>query len=214
LTQNEKPRLLFGYAISGKPLFVSIIAIFTAMTTITTMIFKIPINPVTGQYFNFGDTSVMIVGLLFGPWAGLFAGGFGSMLGDVIAEFTGSPGALIFAPFTFIAKGLEGLLVGFIANPRNREKKPRKFDIIGGLFGGLPVIIVYYIVEVFLISPEWALIEMPWNFAQIGSAITISYIVLRALWQYLNDDYPQIRNTFYPSLDSTVSDKKSNQKDL
>jgi len=204
MTQAEKPRLLLGYAISGKSLFVSILGIFTAMTTICTIVLRIPINPATGQYFNFGDTAVMIVGLIFGPWAGLFAGGFGSMFGDVIAEFTGSPGAIVFAPFTFIAKGLEGFIVGLLANPRKREMKPRKSDLIGALCGGIPVIIVYFVVEIYLISFEWALIEMPWNFVQIISALIISNVVLKSIWPQLSKNYPQIRRTFYPQPSSPI----------
>ncbi|GAG86716.1 unnamed protein product [marine sediment metagenome] len=88
-----------------------IIGIFAAFTCILTFIVPITI-PATQGYINLGDIGVMISGLLFGPIIGGIAGGFGSALADLFI-------APIYAIPTLIIKGLEGFLVGFIANPKN-----------------------------------------------------------------------------------------------
>src|SRR4030043_11322 len=140
MSQKGKSRILLGYKISGNPLFVSICAIFATLTTIFTTVLFIPI-PATGGYFNFGDAGVMIAGLLFGPWVGLFVGGIGSMLGDVIL------GYLPFAPLTLLAKGLEGFVVGLVADPKNRLRRLEWRDFIGVGIGGAAMVLIYFIGE-------------------------------------------------------------------
>ncbi len=157
MAEKKSPRLLLGYAISGKPLFVSICAIFATLTTIFTTVLMIPI-PATGGYFNFGDAGVMITGLLFGPWVGCFAGGIGSMLGDVILGYSE------FAPLTLLAKGLEGLLVGLIADPRNRQRRLEWRDFAGAGTGGVAMILIYFTGEsLFFGGIGAALGEIPAN---------------------------------------------------
>ncbi|MCK4481520.1 MAG: ECF transporter S component, partial [Candidatus Lokiarchaeota archaeon] len=82
-------------------LSISIIAIFSALVCILTMIISIPI-PATQGFINIGDSGVMISGLLFGPIIGGFSGGIGSALADIFLGYT------IYAPGTLVIKGLEG----------------------------------------------------------------------------------------------------------
>ena len=92
---------------------IALLAIMTALATIMTLIIQIPYPGTTG-YFNFGDTMVMLGGLLLGPVGGFFAGGVGSMLADL---FLGYP---YYAPATLIIKACEGFVVGTLKN-----KKPK-----------------------------------------------------------------------------------------
>lgn len=184
--------MLLGYAISGRPLYISIIGIFIALTTVLTTVVRIPI-PATGGYFNFGDVCVMLCGLLFGPWVGLIAGGVGSMISDAI----GFPDFMF---ITLLAKGLEGFCVGIITNPRARTKRIEKQDIIGTIVGGIPMIFIYFFSETLLIGIAAALAELPWNILQIGCAVVFALTVATTIRLQLNENYPMIRETFYPSL--------------
>jgi uncharacterized membrane protein len=49
---------------------------------------------------------VILIGMFYGGYFGLIAGGIGSSLADILLEYSG------FAPITFIAKGIEGFIVG------------------------------------------------------------------------------------------------------
>ena len=91
-------------------LSLSIIGMFSGLICVLTIIISIPI-PATQGFINIGDAGVMICGLLFGPVIGGLSGGIGSSLADILLGYT------IYAPGTLIIKGLEGFLVGIIANP-------------------------------------------------------------------------------------------------
>jgi len=81
---------------------IALLAIMTALATIMTIVIQIP-YPGTSGYFNFGDTMVMLAGLLLGPVGGFIAGGFGSALADVATGYT------FYAPITLVVKGLDGI---------------------------------------------------------------------------------------------------------
>ncbi|MBS7618642.1 ECF transporter S component [Candidatus Bathyarchaeota archaeon] len=94
-------------ASSKRSLKVSLTAMFTALTTVTTISFSIYV-PATKGYFNLGEVMVYTTAILLGPFIGAVAGGVGSMLADVIL------GYYIYAPGTLIIKGIEGFIVGLL----------------------------------------------------------------------------------------------------
>lgn len=81
-----------------------------ALVMLGTLIIRYPL-PATGGYVNVGDTFIFALAALFGPYLGMIAGGIGSALADLIA-------APVFAPFTLVVKGLEGLIAGWLAHRR------------------------------------------------------------------------------------------------
>ncbi|MCL6450749.1 MAG: ECF transporter S component [Acetobacteraceae bacterium] len=86
-------------------------ALLSALTLAATYFPRIPLGPLSQQYFNLGEAMIYTTALLFGPRLGAIAGAVGSALTDVLV---GS----IFAPFTFVIKGVEGWLVGKISTGR------------------------------------------------------------------------------------------------
>jgi uncharacterized membrane protein len=62
---------------------IGIIAAFATLAFVGTMIIRIPI-PVTGGYFNLGDTFVMAAALLYGPLIGGVVGAIGPASADAI----------------------------------------------------------------------------------------------------------------------------------
>jgi uncharacterized membrane protein len=82
--------------------------VMIALVFLATIFTRIP-GPIPPGYINFGDTVIIVAAILLGKNSGFIAGAFGSALADAIV-----PGGIIFAPVTFIVKGLEGYLVGRI----------------------------------------------------------------------------------------------------
>jgi len=86
---------------------ITLLGLMTAAVCIGTMAIVIPI-PATNGYINIGDSVVFLTSILFGPLAGMVAGGVGSALADLLSGYAH------WAPFTLLIKGLEGLLVGLL----------------------------------------------------------------------------------------------------
>ena len=97
MKQNQEMNVLFR---------TGIIAAFATLAFVGTMMIRIPI-PVTGGYFNLGDTFVMAAALLYGP----MVGGLVGMIGPAAADAIGFPQFIL---ATAVVKGIEGLAVGAI----------------------------------------------------------------------------------------------------
>lgn len=108
MTHPKESNLLFR---------VGIVAAFATLSFAGTMIIRIPI-PVTGGYFNLGDMFVMAAALLYGPVVGGIVGAVGPAAADAI----GFPQFIL---ATAVVKGIEGLMVGWIAkNSRPSSVRP------------------------------------------------------------------------------------------
>ena len=77
-------------------------ALFAALACVATMIIKFP-SPLKG-YLNIGDCIVLLCGWMLSPVYGFVAAGLGSGLADLLS------GYLVYAPATFIIKGLMALI--------------------------------------------------------------------------------------------------------
>jgi uncharacterized membrane protein len=93
------------------PRNLALMGLFTALVFIVTSSFSIYV-PATRGFFNIGDSMVFLTALLFGPLIGAFAGGVGSALADL---WLGYP---YYAPATFVIKGFEGFIVGWLSNKK------------------------------------------------------------------------------------------------
>lgn len=103
---------------------IPLIAIMTAVTTVLTMLVKIP-TPIRG-YLNLSDTMIYFSAYAFGPWVGGIIGGLGPALSDLISGYPQ------WAIFTFVIDGLQAVLVGLLVkkfNPAN--------IIIGSVIAGV-----------------------------------------------------------------------------
>ena len=81
-------------------------ALLAALTTVATMIIKIP-TPTQG-YIHLGDSMVLLSGILLGPGLGAVAAGIGSMLADLFG------GYMAWVPGTFAIKALTALVGGWL----------------------------------------------------------------------------------------------------
>jgi uncharacterized membrane protein len=125
---------------------IALLAIMTALVTIMTLIIQIP-YPGTSGYFNFGDTMVMLGGLLLGPVGGFFAGGVGSALADLISGYT------FYVPITLVVKGFEAMAVGFFSFKVKDHVRLSKWDIVGVLVAAIIMLTGYFVAQVILFFP-------------------------------------------------------------
>ncbi|ADQ15417.1 ECF transporter S component [Halanaerobium hydrogeniformans] len=124
---------------------ISFLALFIAFTAVATYL-HIP-GP-SSSYFNLGEVAIYTIALTFGAKAGGIAGGVGSALMDLILGYS------IWAPFTFVIKGLEGYVVGKIAHKEKESRFNR--NILAIAAGGTIMIIGYALTKAYLLS--WAFV--------------------------------------------------------
>ena len=136
---------------------LSISAVFSALVAISTSIFQIPI-PATGGYINVGDAMIFTTALLFGPLIGGAAGGIGSAIGDLILGYAS------FAPYTFVVKGLEGLIAGYVSDGETLTR-----DILAWVVSSSVMVSGYFLMEAYVmgIGPVSAFVEVPGNIFQV-----------------------------------------------
>jgi uncharacterized membrane protein len=165
---------------------LSLIGVFSALNCVLTMVISIPI-PATQGFINIGDAGVMICGLLFGPIIGGFSGGIGSALADIFLGYA------IYAPGTLIIKGLEGFLVGLIANPKKFYMKINYRDILAVLAGGLTMSIGYFLYEIIIFGLPAASYELILNgIIQFGLGGLIAIAFIAAARKPIIDNLPQV----------------------
>jgi len=97
---------------------IPLLAFYVALVAVSTIMFTLYV-PATRGYFNIGEAAIFAIAYLSGRYFGAVAGGLGSALADVIL------GYYVFAPATLVVKGLEGGLLGFLAERRPTLSKQR-----------------------------------------------------------------------------------------
>jgi uncharacterized membrane protein len=186
-----KRKAFMGYLVPKNALSISIIGIFSTLICILTIIISVPI-PATQGYINIGDAGVMFTALLFGPIIGGIAGGVGSSLADIILGYT------IYAPATLIIKGLEGFIVGLIANPKRQISRINSRDIISVIAGGSFMVYGYFLYEIFIWGVIGAVYELFFNgVIQFGLGAIISILLILAIRKILIENFPQVFNQIF-----------------
>lgn len=91
---------------------LAFLGLFMGLLVIATSVLRFPV-PTFNLYFNLGESVIYLVALIYGGPTGALVGGIGSALSDLIAGYP------VWAPITFVIKGLEGLVVGTAARKIN-----------------------------------------------------------------------------------------------
>jgi len=159
--------------------------ILIAAVFVLTFTIKIPL--LTG-YFNIGDVIIMLAAILFGKGIGFLSGSFGSALSDIAS------GYLVYAPFTFIIKGLEGYICGLIFEKLEKGKNQNLGFITSTILSGIWMAVGYFFAEAFVLKYvssalnvnrdlqfgfKTALVNLPFNLLQgiLSAAIAIILVV-------------------------------------
>ncbi len=140
---------------------VALSAMVGAAVTVATMVISIPVGI---GYLNFGEVLIYTAAFLFGGTVAGLSGGVGAAAADVILGFP------MYAPITFVAKGVEGFVVGRLAGTSLQSKAL-------AVAAGAPVMIVAYVLAraVFEGIPAAIFQELPIDILQalVGFAIAV-----------------------------------------
>lgn len=143
--------------ISGRLKVLVYTSLAIAMVALATLSIRIPIGK---GYVNFGDILIFTTAAVLGKRTGMIAGGVGSAIADIIGGF------FIFAPATFLVKGLEGLICALLVR-RNEENKVKPTSLlVASLAGGAFMIAGYFVYEYFLFGFASAYTDLPGNIVQ------------------------------------------------
>ena len=131
---------------SKRTLYLVICALMVALTFVVTWFVNITAAFILGAggNINLGDTVIFVAAAVLGPVGGAIAGGLGSMLADIAS------GYVVYAPFTLIVKGCEGLLCGFVCRYAFKNARPLVRRIIAMCLAALLMIFGYSVSEVIL----------------------------------------------------------------
>lgn len=146
------------------------LSIFVAITVLMTAVVSIPIVGGNG-YVNLGDMVIFLSAMLLGRRSAFIVGGLGSFLADIILGYG------IYAPASFIIKGLEG----FIAGSLMRKGIGKKYPLFASIVAGIWMALGYYIFEIFLYGAKGALLSVPANLSQGALGAVVSIILFKAL---------------------------------
>lgn len=136
---------------------------------------KLPIGG-NGGLVHLGTAFAFIASILFGPKKGALAGALGMGLFDLVSGWT------LWAPFTIVARGLQGYIVGKIAWSNGRNGSSIPFNLLG-IIASVPVMLaVYYICEGILYS-NWIapVLSIPGNITQNVVGIIVAIPVCAVL---------------------------------
>lgn len=152
---------------------IATLAILIAVTAVFTYMIRIPVAPTRG-YINFGDVAIFFTALTFGPATALVTGGLGTALADIISGYAQ------WAPFTFFAHGLQGLVIALVAGRSYRRRAeaetskryliPLFLSFLAGtaVMGG-----IYFVTGGFMVGFPAAAAEIPGNILQNAAGVAV-----------------------------------------
>ena len=146
-------------------------ALMAALACVATMIIKIP-SPLKG-YVNLGDCIVLAAGWMLSPAYAFLAAGLGSALADVFS------GYLIYAPATFLIKGLMALIAfyGFKLTSNKIGNLPSR--ILSGVLAEIVMILGYFVFEGFLYGFAPSVVNIPANAVQGVAGVVIGIVLIK-----------------------------------
>ena len=156
-----------------------IAALLAALTCVATMIIKIP-SPLKG-YLNLGDCIVLLAGwmlspvygLLLSPLYGFLAAGLGSALADLFS------GYVVYAPATFVIKGLMALVAYYGFKLLHKKLGNLTSRIITGIVAEAVMILGYFVFEGFLYGFGPSVVNIPANGVQGIAGLILGCILVK-----------------------------------
>ncbi|ENY8960997.1 ECF transporter S component [Clostridioides difficile] len=136
---------------------------------------RLPIS-INGGLVHLGTAMLFISAIVFGSKKGALSGAIGMSLFDLISGWT------LWAPFTFIVRGVMGYLLGKIAWVNGNNGNNFLINVIGICVSSIWMLFGYYITEVILygnfIVP---LTSIPGNLMQVLIGLIIALPISKVL---------------------------------
>jgi uncharacterized membrane protein len=155
---------------NNKLKFVILSGLFSAIVFVATYAVRIPLPGLaTGGLIHLGNIALFTIAIIFGERYGAISGAFGMALFDVLSPW------VIWAPGTFIIRGLMGFLVGKIANGHSRKGQSLIFNLLAMIISGIWMIVGYFGYNLLLYG-DWpaAVASIPGDMTQLAIGIIIS----------------------------------------
>lgn len=150
---------------------IVIASLLASLVCVTTMIIKIP-SPLHG-YLNLGDCVVLLSGwILSSPMYGFLAAGIGSALADLFS------GYVIYAPITFVIKGLMALIAFCGYKYLNNSGEIARARVVSGAAAELVMVFGYYAFEGFLYGFKASLVNIPANAVQGLAGLLLGLLLI------------------------------------
>lgn len=146
-------------------------SMLAALCCVATMIIKIP-SPLKG-YLNLGDCVVLLAGWLLSPSYGFVAAGIGSALADVLS------GYVIYAPATFVIKGLMAVIAYFGFKMIHSKFGNTPSRIISGVLAELVMVLGYFVFEGFMYGFAPSVVNIPANSVQGVAGVIVGVILVK-----------------------------------
>ncbi len=148
---------------------IVITSMMAALVCVATMIIKIP-APLNG-YINAGDCVVMLAGWMLSPLYGFIAAGVGSALADILGGFP------LYAPVTFLIKGLMAFLVYYVYKKISTYNKPLG-RILPAVVAEVVMVVGYMMYEICLYGFVPSLANIPANLIQAAFGVISGLLLI------------------------------------
>ena len=132
-------------------------------------------------YIHLGDAIVLLCGWTLGPIYGVAAAAVGSALADMLS------GYLVYAPATFVIKGLSALVGWLVYILMSKKKKSIWGLVISAIAAELLMVALYYVFEGFMYGFAASLVNIPANLIQGAGGVIFGTVLMKALWERLFD---------------------------
>ena len=156
-------------------------ALLTALVFVATSFINIRLPiAASGGLVHLGTAMLVIASVVFGKEKGAIAGAVGMAIFDL------SSGWALWAPFTFVIRGVMGYILGAISYSNNKNGDNNIINIFALIISGIWMIGGYYITEVILYG-NWLspMASIPGDITQIIMALIIGIPMAKILKKYV-----------------------------
>lgn len=173
IVKENKKRKIGAKDLVQSALLIALVYISTAFINI-----RLPIIA-SGGLVHLGTVMLIVSAIVFGKNKGAIAGAVGMAIFDLASMWT------VWAPFTFVIRGIMGYIIGVIAYSKDKEGNSILFNTIGVVIASIWMIAGYYITEVILYG-NWAapLSSIPGNLTQITVGLLLGLPIAKVLKKY------------------------------
>lgn len=156
-------------------------ALLTALVFVATAFINIRLPiAASGGLVHLGTAMLVIASVVFGKEKGAIAGAVGMAIFDL------SSGWALWAPFTFVIRGVMGYLLGAISYSNNKNGNSNIINILAVIISGIWMIGGYYLTEVILYGNWFSPVaSIPGDITQIVMALIIGIPMAKILKKYV-----------------------------
>lgn len=152
-------------------------SLFIAIVFVCTFVIKIP-WPMSnsGGLIHMGNVALFTIALVFGKNKGALSGAFGMTLFDILSGYA------VWAPFTFVIRGIMGYIIGYLAYKNNKGGNSHFYNLIAIIVSSVWMILGYFIANVILYrNISAAIASIPGDVIQIVLGIIVAIPLTKLL---------------------------------